>query len=113
MRAHVRAVTPGCAYWRRRECHAVARFQIRHANDDFGAHADYLAFVFRGESIVVAVATEVSENNAGFLMLIVEIRVHCRCTLVVAFFVAFNRAWLMTTVAGRGKQVEGLGKVCS
>ena len=116
MRAHVRAVTPRCAYWRRRECHAVAGFQIRHANDDFGAHADFLAFVFRGESIVVAVATEVCENNAGFLMLVVEIRIDCGTALVVAFSVALKRARLMTTVAGKGIRGEGLNddgkKVC-
>ena len=98
MRAHVRAITPRRARWHRRKRHAHAGFQIRHANDDAGLDANAFAFGARGETVVVAVATEIGEKDAGFLVLVVE---KCVSALEIAVFVALDGSWLMATVAER------------
>ena len=101
--AHVRAKAPRRANRHRRKGDARAGFQIRYANNDVGAYADAFAICPRGKSVVVALATEISEEDAGFFPLVVEIGVDL--AVEFATLVALHWPWLVATVTG-GRRKE-------
>ena len=103
MRAHVRAISPRRARRHRRKRDAGARFEIRHADDGVGLDADGVAVGARGEAVVVAVAAEISEDDARFLVLVVEKGLDGFSGFAIAVLVALNGSWLMATVTGWGK----------